>query len=126
MTKPTFYTSLREANAARNLQWDPERKIGLLFRSTELAGEVGEACNKIKKLARAEMGLPGSRSTPYEVALELADVVICAYLAANHLGQNLDAAIVDVFNAKSVEMGFSIFMAPLTHQRDPIELHPDV
>ena len=39
---------LREANTKRELEWDPDRKLTMLFHANELAGEVGEACNVVK------------------------------------------------------------------------------
>lgn len=42
--------SLRAANLRRQAEWDPSDKITAAYRGNELAGEVGEACNVIKKL----------------------------------------------------------------------------
>jgi len=39
-------------NKERNKVWDPEAKLTPLFFAVELAGEVGEACNIVKKLER--------------------------------------------------------------------------
>lgn len=75
-TMKTF-DALRDANAARQEQWDPSNKIDADWRMNELAGEVGEVCNVLKKLHRDRLGLPGSRATRDDLADELADVIIC-------------------------------------------------
>lgn len=76
-----IFNNLRDANKARDKHWDPEGKITADFRMVELAGEVGEVCNLIKKLWREAKGLPGSRATVSHLAEELADVIICVDLA---------------------------------------------
>lgn len=58
-----IYHSLRAANVARQEEWDPGDKITLSYRGNELAGEVGEACNIIKKIERERLGIRGSRAT---------------------------------------------------------------
>ena len=102
------FEALREANKLRQKEWDPENKITLLFRSNELAGEVGEACNIVKKIERQIMGLKGSRVTINDLADELADIVICADLAAMKAGVNLVNAIIRKFNQTSEKHGLSI------------------
>jgi len=79
-------TALRDANAARQAEWDPAGQLRLAFTLIELGGEVGEALNLVKKLERERLGLMGSRATLGQLAEELADVVICADLAAMRLG----------------------------------------
>lgn len=67
--------------------------------ATSLAGEVGEACNFIKKMRRGD-------PVPVEdVAKELADVVIYADLLAARLGIDLGAAVVAKFNGGLGEGG---------------------
>ena len=101
----TNFKHLRTANANRQAEWDPTSLIPLTFRTTELAGEVGEACNLIKKLERERLGLPGSRARLSEVAEELADVVICADLVAMDLGVDLGRAVREKFNKTSRKVG---------------------
>ncbi len=96
----TFRT-LRTANIERQGEWDPDNKISLVFRSNELAGETGEACNVVKKLERARLGIRGSRATISDLAEELADVVIVADLIAMQAGINLEDAVRNKFNAVS-------------------------
>lgn len=96
---------LGKANAIRQKEWDKERRIDLSYRGNELAGETGEACNKIKKLERERLGIPGSRTTKEELAEELADVVMCVSLIANHIGFDLWVAVANKFNKTSENYG---------------------
>jgi NTP pyrophosphatase (non-canonical NTP hydrolase) len=75
--KPRLYSTLRDANAARQEEWDVNNQIDTDWRMNELAGETGECCNVLKKLHRERLGLVGSRVTKDDLADELADVVIC-------------------------------------------------
>jgi len=102
------FHQLRGANLRRNRLWDPTSKITPLFRATELAGEVGEACNVIKKMEREILGLPGSRDTKDHLAEELADVIICVDLLAMAYGIDLGAWVVQKFNQTSRARGFSV------------------
>ena len=72
----------------------------------ELAGETGEACNAAKKLARLQRGWKGGADTSANLAEELADVVICADLAAQRAGIDLESAVISKFNATSEKHGF--------------------
>ena len=99
------FAELDEANRARQLEWDPANAITLAFRGNELAGEIGEACNLIKKLERERLGLPGSRATVPELATELADGIICLSLIATDLGIDLGEAVRSKFNASSDKLG---------------------
>lgn len=102
---PVSFDDLRRADVARQQEWDPGALIDLSYRGNELAGEVGEACNVIKKLERERLGIKGSRTTVVELMKELADVVICCDLIAAHLKQCLGSAVVDKFNDTSVKIG---------------------
>lgn len=105
-----FYNNLRYANIARNKEWMNGVELSLSFRGNELAGEVGEACNIIKKLDREILGLVGSRSTKEALAEELADVLICVDLIAMDLGINMDAAVARKFNKTSRERNLNTMM----------------
>lgn len=100
-----YFDTLREANANRQKEWDTNGNISITYRGNELAGEVGEACNVIKKLERERMGIKGSRATVEQLAEELADVVICADLIAMHEGIDLNKAIAKKFNKTSENVG---------------------
>jgi NTP pyrophosphatase (non-canonical NTP hydrolase) len=105
---------LRRANEERQAVWCPDQVPDLSFRAVELAGEVGEACNVIKKLERERLGWRGSRDTVAHLAEELADVVICADLCAMSAGIDLGAAVVAKFNATSEKVGLPTRLAALT------------
>lgn len=111
-TKPALtFAELRAANIARQAEWCPDQLPDLSFRGNELAGEVGEACNVIKKLERARHGWRGSRDTVEHMAEELADVVICADLCAITANVDLGAAIARKFNETSEANGLSVRLA---------------
>lgn len=108
----TNYSTLQEANIARDREWNTgSEKLSLSFRGNEMAGEVGEACNIIKKLERERLGIRGSRATLDDLADELADVVITAHLTAMDAGIDLDAAVKRKFNATSEKYGLETRIA---------------
>lgn len=79
---------------------------------TATVGELGEAANIAKKLNRVRDGIRGNTETPDQLrdklARELADTFIYLDLLAQSAGVDLPAAIVQVFNAKSDQLGCSI------------------
>jgi NTP pyrophosphatase (non-canonical NTP hydrolase) len=96
---------LREANLIRAREWGTDIHTDLSFKGNELAGEVGEACNIIKKMERERIGLPGGKTDIPGLTEELADVIICVDLIAAHLDIDLEAAIVTKFNKTSEKIG---------------------
>ena len=88
-----FFSSLHEANVARDKEWNPGNKLSLYFRANELFGEGGELGNILKKLEREDLGLVGSRSERTAMVEEMADVVICCYLIALHTNIEMDRKI---------------------------------
>lgn len=107
MSNQRSYYTLRDANLARMKEWVSEVKLSLSFKGNELAGEVGEACNIIKKLDRERLGLRGSRATLEELKEELSDVIICVDLIAMEVGLDLEQAVKDKFNKTSEQRGLS-------------------
>lgn len=99
-TELTFQ-ALAAANEKRQAEWDPNSKITLAYRGNELAGEVGEACNIIKKIERESYGIRGTRATDEDLGFELADVVICVALVAMHAGIDLGEMVQKKFNMTS-------------------------
>jgi NTP pyrophosphatase (non-canonical NTP hydrolase) len=77
---------------------------------TALVGEVGEAANVVKKLNRHRDGVPGNKLTKDELQAqlrkELGDVFVYLDLMAQSLGFSIADAAVDVFNAKSADIGY--------------------
>ena len=101
---------LRQKNVERQQEWDPTDAITLEYRGNELGGEVGEALNVIKKLARERLGLRGSRATTHMLAEELADVVICVDLIAMMLDIDLSYAVEQKFNATSAKYKLNTYI----------------
>lgn len=111
MTNTISYSSLLAANTARQKEWDTNDQITMAYRGNELAGEVGEACNVIKKIERERMGIRGSRATVPQLAEELADIIICTDLIAMGAGIDLDAAVAHKFNQTSEKVGLRTRLA---------------
>jgi len=107
---PDVLGQLRQANLDRQWEWFGEENTSVLFRAIELAGEVGEACNIVKKLERARMGKAGSRATIAQLADELADVIICVDLLAQEFGIDMRVAVPQKFNATSERYGLKTRM----------------
>lgn len=101
-----FMDTLRMANQSRQKLWDPNNDITATYRMLELAGEVGEAANIVKKLERERLGLVGSRDTVEHLAEELGDILICTDLVAAKYKINLRAVAIGKFNAASIKNNF--------------------
>lgn len=101
------YGDLASANKHRQEIWGQK---DAMFAAVELAGEVGEALNVVKKLERERQGMAGSRATLEDLADELGDVAICLDLLAQRYGINLEKAIATKFNKTSRKMGFPVEM----------------
>ena len=99
------FERLRDSNQKRQDEWDSDNQISLSYRGNELAGEVGEACNIIKKLERERLGIRGSRADKTQLAEELADIIICVDLIAMHEDIDLAQAVAKKFNATSEKYG---------------------
>lgn len=112
------FGDLRKVNTTRCVRWHTGgiNEWTPADWAVALAGEVGEACNAIKKLRRIETGAlnlndPGRNLTERDQAImaigeELADSVIYADLLALRLDIHLAEAIVRKFNATSLRYGF--------------------
>lgn len=92
---------LRAANVKCQKEWDSDSRISLTYRACELAGELGEALNVLKKIERENLGLRGSRATVDDLADELADVIICVDLLMMDLDIDMHAAVSKKFNQTS-------------------------
>ncbi|MBR0871174.1 MazG-like family protein [Bradyrhizobium tropiciagri] len=77
---------------------------------TATVGELGEAANVIKKLNRYRDGVPGNKQSEQELRdqlrKELGDVFVYLDLLCQSCGFNIADAAIEVFNAKSVEIGY--------------------
>ena len=105
---------MREAqriNAARSERW-MAGSVGWtkLEIAGEMCGEAGELTNICKKLRRSELGVRGNKLSDSELLAkargEVGDVFITLALVASKLGIDLEDAVREAFNAKSIEMGF--------------------
>lgn len=101
---------LREANAIRDKEWDPEGELNGLFEAVALGGECGEALNVVKKMERERMGLVGSRANLNDLGSELADIIICVDNLARYYGLNLNYWVPAKFNATSEKYGLKTRM----------------
>lgn len=102
-------SDLQDACFERNKEWDPEKKLTIEFYGCELAGEVGEACNIIKKMARDRIGIRGGAKSNVTRAMledELHDALICIALVANAAGIELDPT--EKFNRSSEKHGLAV------------------
>lgn len=108
-----FLKELRHKNEDREIEWlegyKPYFVEDILFRSNELVDECGEVAGAIKKLVRAEWGMPGG--IEYEPARgmieeELADVLISLDRIASFLGIDLEEGTRKKFNKTSDKHGF--------------------
>jgi NTP pyrophosphatase (non-canonical NTP hydrolase) len=79
---------------------------------TALVGEVGEAANVVKKLNRYRDGVPGNKVSEQELRdmlrKELGDVFVYLDLMAQSLGFSIADAAIEVFNAKSADIGYPV------------------
>lgn len=82
-----IYDNLREANQARQVEWDASGEITLAYAGNELAGEVGELIQ-----AAVSLSVFGN-SDPIDwesVSQEIGDVIICVDLIGLRCGLTLD------------------------------------
>lgn len=110
-----FLQKLRAANTQRAELWNSGNNdktvTELLFRSNELCGEVGEAANFVKKLARTMLNMKGGADydiAKIAIAKELADVIICTDRVAEFLNIDLEQAVIEKFNETSDKHKFPV------------------
>lgn len=105
---PLTFERFAAVNADRCDHWTADLWTGADY-SNEMGGECGEAQNVVKKLRRIETGVKAGADTEtellYDLAEELADVIICAHLVAHHYGLNLAEALPAKFNKTSAKHG---------------------
>jgi len=77
---------------------------------TAMVGELGEAANVIKKLNRVRDGIPGNKQTEAQLRdqlrQELGDTYLYLDLLCQACGFSVADAAVEVFNSKSIEIGY--------------------
>jgi len=98
MNPPLTFIEVAIAVRNRTHEWEPDGGMSLEYRGLELAGEAGEACNQLKKLIRAQIGMVGGETSLEPTAEELADTIISSVGIANHLGIDIAQAVRNKFN----------------------------
>lgn len=124
---PLTYAELRKINVERCEEvfhkledWSPTDW------ATAVAGEVGEACNLIKKLRRldgadkAQDTLSRRMMLIERIAEELADVAIYLDLLAARFEIDLGAAVREKFNLVSRERGSKFLLPEMDFNDQPI------
>lgn len=111
---PLTFAQLRGVNVSRCAKWHGTGSEPWVLSdwSNAAAGELGEACNVVKKIRRVQTGAKhdpeGHRMADLKVKLkkEIADTAIYLDLLAHHAEVDLAEAIREKFNEKSIENGF--------------------
>lgn len=99
---------LQRAVDSRSEFIDPVGQLSVLFFTTELGGEIGEALNVVKKLERERLGIPGRRDDVAHLAKELGDSIVTICNVARFYNIDLTAATIGVFNTVSAERGLPV------------------
>lgn len=111
------FADLRTANEARQAHWGGTDNWTLADWSNAVAGEVGEACNIVKKIRRPELGTTGNSedvSALYpKLESEIGDVLIYLDLLAKKAGTTLDRCVSRAFNEKSEALGMPVRLEAL-------------
>lgn len=103
------FLRLRTINAQRCERWHRLDSWTLSDWGVAAAGEMGEACNVIKKLNRVRDNVFGATfetATLEDLADELADTIMYIDLLAARAGIDLEDAVRRKFNAVSVANDF--------------------
>ena len=102
-----------KVNESRCHRWHDGKPWSLSDWATAVAGELGEACNLIKKLNRLRDGVAGNEGRELDqvflrlcLAEELADTFTYLDLLATAAGVDLAKAVAMKFNAVSAKNGF--------------------
>lgn len=116
---PLTFARLTEQNVLRCRRWHANGVEDWTAERWLLAaaGELGEAANAMKKMWRLQEGISNPNNVTSEqitsvkkavdyIGKELADTLLYLNLTAVRLGINLEDKVVQVFNAKSEELGF--------------------
>lgn len=114
MRKGLSISKIQSAMQQRRKEWIHEsvpQKATLSYYGNQLAGEVGELCNDIKKLERLRLGFVGGKNTRDNIPKEMADVIMCVALLANEMGIDLDTAVAEKFNETSEKHGMDTRIA---------------
>lgn len=112
------FKRLAEQNRSRCNRWHPKgiEEWSVSDWAVATTGELGEACNAIKKLRRIEDDLPNRNDPDRHIATiaeakatigsELADTLIYLDMLAQRLDINLEEAVCAKFNKVSTKYDF--------------------
>ena len=104
-----FLQELRDANISRQKEWPSDIEVDEIFRSNELAEEVGEVCGAVKKLFRFKHNIAGNVKSENELLLnleeEIGDVLITLDLLANMFDISIEEVAREKFNKTSNKIG---------------------
>lgn len=82
-----------------------------LYYANAAAGEVGEMCNMVKKYLRTGDDFNrGEKITPYDIALECADVIIYLEFITSIFGLSLSEILRTKFNDVSTKVNSDLFI----------------
>lgn len=106
---------VQEMNIERSKVWHKDSEPWTAADwSNALAGEVGEICNKVKKLRRIQTKMAHLRNQsdkPEDIVATIGEEVAGAFLylglLCHHLGLDMAQCIVAEFNRVSVQQGFA-------------------
>jgi len=106
-----FLHKLRDLGDLRHIEWcgGLPTSSDALFNSVQLAGEVGELCNVMKKMIREYNNFKGGVPAPAALQMireEMGDIVISLDLLASSLDIDLEQCITEKFNATSDKYNF--------------------
>lgn len=106
------FADLRRANVERQEHWGGSENWTLADWSNAVAGEVGEACNVVKKIRRPQLGTVGNDADApkyyAQLESEIGDVLIYLDLLAKAAGFTLDTCVSRAFNEKSEKLGMPV------------------
>jgi NTP pyrophosphatase (non-canonical NTP hydrolase) len=113
MKTPLTLRHITDVSVERTNRWHPSgiHQWSISDWCVAWVGEVGEACNIVKKLNRVRDNIRGngsisSHKLKARLAEELADAVLYQVLVAASHGIDLEQAVRDKFNKVSKEQGF--------------------
>ena len=104
------FREFQKINKNRCNDWHDIQKWSLSDWAVAMAGECGEACNIIKKMNRERDSIKSDAPAHYELegqlAEEIADTVIYAFLLAERCGFDMQDIVTRKFNKVSKKYGF--------------------
>jgi len=115
-----FLKQLRRLSVERSINgFNTYDNQPITYWTTAVIGEFGELCNMIKKMKRFEVSghdsghsYTAKNITPEMIREEVGGTLIYIDLLCSFLNVDLQEAITETFNQKSVELGFPYLLSP--------------